>query len=188
VQEEVDARVVERAKRDRGAFGTIYDRYLPRVYAFALVQTGNREDAEDITAQTFERALKALPRYESRGAPFSSWLLRIAANLVIDRGRRGGRVVPLDDESLPESAMPDIASETPDGMVERWEEALWLRRQVDALPADQRRVVELRFWEDRSVREVAAQMGRSEGAIKQLLYRAVQSLRGRIGMEVLPDG
>ncbi|MBV9281318.1 MAG: RNA polymerase sigma factor [Chloroflexi bacterium] len=176
--------LLDRARQDLAAFGEIYDLYLRRVHAFCLSRTGNQEDAQDLTAQTFERALAAIGSYETRGAPLSSWLLRIAANLIADRARRGGRVVPLGEGAPPESASED-EEDDPAALVERWERATWLRRHIASLSQDQQEAIRLRYWEGRSTLEVAQQMGRSEGAIKQLLHRAVGSLRTRLQEEAV---
>src|SRR5436309_2066983 len=87
---QISSDVVERARHDRAAFGEIYDHYLPRVYAFCRLYSASEEDAEDLTAQTFEQALRAIQRYDQRGLPLSAWLLRIAANAAKDRSRRSG--------------------------------------------------------------------------------------------------
>src|SRR5579859_605724 len=114
---EAGADLVERARHDRAAFGEIYDLYVRRVYAFCLSHTGNKEVAEDVTSQTFERALGAIARYEHRGAPLSSWLFRIAANLIRDRGRRESRVVLLGDDPPPESRLEGPSETSPEEWV-----------------------------------------------------------------------
>ncbi len=179
--------LIERARRDRAAFGEIYDLYLRRVYAFCLAHSGGKEEAEDLTAQTFERALDAIDRYQERGVPFSAWLLRIAANVAVDRARRGGRITLLGDQSPPEQDASRSAQLGPEHWVERWERAAWLCAHLATLPEDQRQAIRLRFLEDQAVREVAARMDRSEGAVKQLLHRALTALRGRIHQEARAD-
>jgi RNA polymerase sigma-70 factor (ECF subfamily) len=175
---EASERLIARARRDPEAFGEVYDLYLSRVYAFCRSRTASIEEAEDLTAQTFERALASLDRYESRGAPMSSWLFRIAGNLIIDRGRRSGRFVPMTEDA-PEPASHD-PEDDPEVMVERWERAAYLRDRMAALPADQREAVRLRYWENASTAEIAERLGRTEGATKQMLHRALVTLRGRV--------
>src|SRR5579859_5764866 len=137
--------LIARARYNRTAFGEIYDLYLRRVYAFCLTRTGDPQQAEDVTSQTFERALKAIANYESRGAPMSSWLFRIAANLITDRGRGSGRVRTVDDAALPEQPSLD-PEDDPAVWVERWERAAELRDHMAALPADQQEALRLRYW------------------------------------------
>jgi len=175
--------LVAQARTDRTAFGQIYDLYVRRVYAFCALGGRSREEAEDLTAQTFERALRAIDRYEERGAPFSAWLLRIAAHVVADRARRAeplDAAEPLDDDGGAWDAEPD--------WVVDWEQATWLRGHLAALPEDQRRVVRLRYYEDRSFGDVAVCMDRSENAVKHLLRRALTALRTGIHEEGRDDG
>jgi RNA polymerase sigma-70 factor, ECF subfamily len=183
VYPEADADLIERARHDRLAFGEIYDLYLRRVYAFCLSRSKDQDVAEDLTSQTFERALSAIARYQQRGAPMSSWLLRIAANLIADRGRQSGRFVLLGDDQLPENHLDAPAEPQPEEWVLEWERAAWLRQHISTLPADQQRAVRMRFWEGHSVAEVGQKLGRNENATKQLLHRAVVNLRGKIGQE-----
>lgn len=170
--------LVIRATHDRAAFAELYDLYLPRIYAFCRKYSGTLEDAEDLTAQTFEKALKAISRYEDTGQPFSAWLLRIAANTAVDQSRRRGRT------GL-SSADPDDLQE--DSLVAEWEEAYWLHMHIARLPEDQREAIYLRFYEDQQIAEVGRRMGRSEGAAKQLLRRALRALQLRIADERRED-
>ena len=132
----------------------------------------DRHLAEDVTSEVFQEALANLPRFEWRGAPFAAWLFRIAANAIADRAKRAAR-----ERGTP---APDPADD-PEPARERDEELARLYRRVRDLPADQRRVIEMRFTEEKSIREIAAELGRSEGAVKQLQFRAVRSLRESMG-------
>lgn len=171
-----EAALVARALSEPEAFAALYDRYLLRVYRFALRRLGNHAEAEDVTAQTFHRAFEALDRFEWRGAPFGAWLFRIAHNAVIDR-RRGTPAVSLDGAGEVGFEPVDTGAVPPD-------EALLLQEDLDAawaavarLPALQRRAVTLRFGRDLSHAEVGVIIGRSEAATKQLVYRAMKTLR-----------
>jgi RNA polymerase sigma-70 factor (ECF subfamily) len=179
--------LVERARHDRAAFGEIYDLYVRRVYAFCLSRCKDRFVAEDLTSQTFERALATIERYEQRGAPLSSWLLRIAANLIADRGRQQNRLVFVGDAALPEVDPGRPAEPRPEEWIEQWERAGRLRDHIATLPPDQQRVLKLRYWDGHAISEVAEQMGRNENATKQLLHRAMTNLRGRVGAGNLSD-
>ncbi|MBV9280667.1 MAG: RNA polymerase sigma factor [Chloroflexi bacterium] len=172
---EAPPELIARARHDRAAFGELYDLYLPRVYGLCRTYSGSREEAEDLTAETFERALAAIGRYEDRDIPLSRWLLRIARHVILNHARRAGRTAALGDQALLLPAESDL---------DDWEEAHWLRAHVQALPDDQREVVRLRFYEDQPFRDVAARMGRSEGAVKQLLRRALRGLNLQIQREV----
>ena len=187
---EAEPDLIARARHDRAAFAALYDLYVARVYAFCAVHSASREEAEDLTAQTFERALGAIGRYEERGAPFSAWLLRIAANAAANRARRPA-TIPLHAEhadGATRSPADEAAADAPESWVEEWVCADWIEDHLAALPADQRRVVQLRFYDDLSFDAVAAAMGRSEGAVKQLLRRTLVALHGRIQQEGSRDG
>lgn len=174
MDEEAPPELIARARHDRTAFGELYDLYLPRVYGFCRKYSQTREEAEDRTAETFERALVAIAQYEDRSIPLSRWLLRIAHNVTLNHARGAGREKALSD---PTSL---LAGER---HLEDWEAAHWLRVHVQALSEDQQEAVRLRFYEDQRFRDVATRMGRSEGAVKQLLRRALQSLHGQIQAE-----
>jgi RNA polymerase sigma-70 factor (ECF subfamily) len=163
--------LVEAAQRDPSRFAELYERHFEQVYAFVIRRVRDRDVAEDLTAETFHKALANLGTYESRGAPFGAWLIRIAANAVVDRSTRAAREI-VDSDSLPDAAVaPDV---------DRFDEHARLFRFVDALPADQHSVIVERFVEQRSIRETAERLGKTEGAVKQLQFRAVETLRRRM--------
>lgn len=164
--------LVEAARQDPSRFAELYERHFERVYAYAVHRLRDRSAAEDLTAEVFHKALAGLPRYEWRGAPFGAWLIRIAANAVADRRKRAGREVSSTLQPEP-SVEPEV------DLVEV-ERSAQLFRLVDELPGEQRRVIVERYVEERSIREVAARLDKSEGAIKQLQLRALQTLRARM--------
>jgi len=129
---EASAELIARARHDRAAFGDLYVFYVRRVYAYCLVPTGYREQAEDLTSATFERALRTLNRYEDRGACFSTWLLQIAANTLVEQIRREKRVILMDDISLRAIVEDHALSEITDPaqQVVRWEDADRLQSQL----------------------------------------------------------
>jgi RNA polymerase sigma-70 factor (ECF subfamily) len=172
---EQERRLVERARTDAQAFAALYDRYVRRVYRYAYHRLGTHHEAEDLTAQTFERVLEALPQYEPRGLPFAAWLFRIAHNLVVDRYRVRG--APLSLEELGRSVELDADEHSVEESLAAREtiDAAW--RAVDRLPPLQRRAVVLRFGRDLSHAEIGPIIGRSEAATKQLIYRAMKTLR-----------
>ncbi|MCC6960557.1 MAG: sigma-70 family RNA polymerase sigma factor [Dehalococcoidia bacterium] len=165
-----EAALIAASRTSPDAFALLYDRTQPAVYRFAYSLAGNHTGAEDLTSECYRRALANLHRYEHRGKPFEAWLFTIVRNLARDRGRRRGREVPLLDH--------DEAVETPVTFaIEREERQVVVRTAVRRLPDVQRRVVVLRFGHEWSVRQVADEMGKSEAAVKQLTYRAVNRLR-----------
>ncbi|HEV7678093.1 MAG TPA: sigma-70 family RNA polymerase sigma factor [Candidatus Dormibacteraeota bacterium] len=161
------------AQRDRAAFTPLYERYVDQIYAYAYSLTHHRELAEDVTAATFARAMEELPRFEWRGVPYSAWLYRVAANLVARDKRRPGWI----------ELSPHLrdGEESPEEQAARHDRDAHIRAAVADLPADQRQAVVLRFGGDMRNKEIAAIMGRSEGAVKLLTFRAMTTLRRRLG-------
>src|SRR5262245_51110922 len=160
--------LVEAAQRDPSRFADLYERHFERVYAFVVRRVRDRDAAEELTAEVFHRALAHLSRFELRGAPFGAWLFSIARNALIDRAKLATREV-VDSERVPDlGGGPDADAE-----LDRVDELARLFRFVDDLPGDQRTVIVDRFVEERSIRETAARLGRTEGAIKQLQLRAI---------------
>lgn len=175
--------LVERARADPDAFGALYDRYVDRIYRFAFHRTGGHADAEDVTAQTFHRAFERIGAYEWRGVPFGAWLFRIARNALVDRTRRG-HAVSLDQiadgEPAADDAPCELALEAREALDEVW-------AAVAQLAPMQRRAVTLYYGRDLSHAEVGRRLGRSEAAAKQLVYRAIKTLRGRLATEEVED-
>ena len=166
---EDDRLLVEAAQADPARFVEIYERYVDRIYAFVSRRTGNRAAAEDITSHVFEQALGTIGRFEWRGVPVAAWLFRIASNALADHWReraRGGGDAPV--------GVPDPHE------LEDIDRRIGLSQQVERLPDVQRRVIRMRFVEEKSIREVAAALDRSEGAVKQLQLRALETLRKRM--------
>lgn len=168
-------------ERDAATFGAIYQHHARAVYAYAYTRLGQREDAEDAMCQTFAQAWAAFRRYHDRGVPVQAWLYRIATNVVIDaqRRRRVRAATRLDvDESIL-SYLPD-SSPLPEEVTERKEVYERLQVALRCLSSDHRQVVALRFGLGLSTAETSRVMGRSEGAVKALLHRAVKALRQRM--------
>jgi RNA polymerase sigma-70 factor (ECF subfamily) len=165
-----ERRLVEASQKDSRRFAELYERYFNRVYAFALTRTGNRAAAEDVTGETFRRALQNLARFEWRDVPFSAWLFRIAANAAADLSRRAPRQTPLND-------LPDEQPQLWEARFIEVEERAQLFTLLKRLRKDQQRVIIMRFAQERSSREIAQAIGRSEAAVKALQFRALQNLR-----------
>ena len=168
--------LVEAAQRDHAAFDKLYDRYFDQIYSYVYYHCGNREQAEDITAATFQRGLEDLPNFRWRGVPYSAWLYRVAGNLL-SRDRRRPAWLELQEGRVDEDEVePDAA---------------WLRREasdqlhaaIRALPPDQRQAILLRFFAGMRNKEVGRVMNRSEGAVKLLVFRGVSNLRKALAAE-----
>jgi RNA polymerase sigma-70 factor, ECF subfamily len=165
--------LIAAAQKDPARFTELYEEHFERVYAFVARRLRNRDDAEDVTSEVFRDALANIGKFEWRGAPFASWLYRIASNAIADRWQRAAKEqgTALADDPRDESAHANP---------EEIENRARLFRLAAALPDDQRRVIEMRFAEGRSIAEIARELSRTDGAVKQLQFRAIQNLRASI--------
>jgi RNA polymerase sigma-70 factor (ECF subfamily) len=168
--------LVEAAQSDPAKFDALYELHFERVYASIASRARDRATAEDLTSEVFHKALANLPRYEWRGVSFAAWLLRIAANAIIDHSKRAAREFPAPEDPPEPAADRGLQASESRGV----EYSAQLFRLVKQLPEIQRQVVFERFVEQRSIREIAERLGKTEGAIKQLQLRAVQNLRARM--------
>ena len=166
--------LVERAVGgDTDAFGVLYQRHMDAIYRYVYLRVGDTEDAEDLTEQTFLKAWEALPGYKQRGNPFTSWLYRIAHNVVVDHHRRRRPIL-----STPLAERGDQASRpstTLDQVIQA-EEADTLAAAIAQLPEEQQQIVILRFVEGLRHAEVARIMDKSEGACRVMQHRALAAL------------
>src|SRR4051812_11741965 len=155
---------IEAAQRDPSRFGELYEENFYRVYAYVVRRVGDRHQAEDLTADVFREALAGIGKFEWRGVPFAAWLLRIASRKIADHFQRLGREAgnPVAEPDRPASA--------------EIERRAMLFQLVERLPEAQFRVIYLRFVEQKSIREIAEELGRSDGAVKQLQLRALENL------------
>ena len=172
--------LVEAAQRDPAKFGALYELHFARLYAFVASRVRNRAVAEDVTSEVFHKALANLPSFEWRGTPFAAWLFRIAVNALVDRFKRE-YLEPVEITDSSESKA-NPARRDRGGVLdmEAVEQRANLFHLVDKLPAVQRRVVYERFVEQRSILEIAALLKKTSGAIKQLQFRALQTLRAQM--------
>ena len=167
MSEEYDEKTqVEAAQRDPSRFADLYEQNFYRVYAYIVRRVGDRHQAEDLTADVFREALAGIRKFEWRGVPFAAWLVGIASRVVADYWKRSGR------EAGNPAKEPQVSAEV--------ENSTLLFQLVDRLPEAQFRVIHMRFVEQKSIREIAQELGRSEGAVKQLQLRAIESLRAQM--------
>ncbi len=170
--EEANERLlVEAAQADPARFADLYEINFERVFAYVARRVQDRDLAEDLTSEVFQKALANLSRWRWRGAPFAAWLFRISANAIADRFRQAGKEQPLGE--------PGTTS-TSEREFEAAERRAHLYRLVSQLPDDQRQVIALRFAEEKSIKEIAVVLERSEGAIKQLQFRGLRNLRKQL--------
>ena len=159
--------LIEAAQSNPAQFARLYEHNFVRVYAFFARRVPTRDEAQDLTAEVFHQALACIRNFKWQGAPFSAWLFGIAANVLAHHRRKLTATQPVEEDDL-----------SGDDGIER---SVLLENLVASLPQDQCRVVTRRFVDQKSIREIAQEMGRSEGAIKQLQFRALESLREKFG-------
>ena len=175
-----DADLVILAKDSKEAFGVLYERYVEKIYKYIYYRTGNHQDAEDLAAGVFFRAMGHIGDYTDRGVPFQAWLYRIAHNLVAnwhrDRGRR--KIIPLE-----EFVNSGLSFDAPDSATEDKEERAHLLAAIGRLPDERQQLLYLKFVAGLSNAEVGEILDRTEGAIKSLYHRTLLALRDDIQMQ-----
>lgn len=173
-QRKEELQLVRDAATDAEAFGELYERHVRKIYNYIYYRTGNHHEAEDLTARVFQRALKHIGNFQDQGVPFSAWLYRIAHNLVAnwhrDRSRRP--VVPLEDQLFVRGG-----GAHPEAEAIAEEEQRLLLKAVQQLPEERQQLLILKFVEHLPNAEIGAIMGRTEGAIKSLYHRTLNTLR-----------
>ena len=161
------------------AFGSLYDYYQPKIYRFVLVKVSRREEAEDLTHQVFLQAWQNVKSYEDIGFPFSSWLYRIARNLIIDfyrTNRKESSLEKIDPEYFVVEAEAhfDLADKMD---VEK------VKSAIQRLKPEHQDVIMMRFVEDMPIKEVALATDKTEGAVKLIQHRAIKELKNLLGVK-----
>jgi RNA polymerase sigma-70 factor (ECF subfamily) len=173
-----DERLALEAGSSPTAFGTLYGRHRESVFRYLRARCPNDDDALDLTAVTFERALVAIHKYRPLGAGFAAWLLRIARNAAIDQSRRQrARPAP----AALESAERQPAQDDPEAAAIASDEHRRLRELVRALPEPQRDALALRYAVGLTARQIGAVLGKSEEATQKLIARALAELKEAYG-------
>jgi RNA polymerase sigma-70 factor, ECF subfamily len=181
--------LVARARSDPGAFGELYDFYLPRIYGYVARRIEDRSMAEDLTATTFERALGAVRGDDFRNASFGGFLYRVAANAVVDHVRRERHTIPLGvrardhdgdgDREDAEAVSDESAARAFASAVDRD----MLRRALVRMPESHRRVILLKYFDGLDLDELCAALGCSRPTFAVKLHRALRALRAAVGQE-----
>ena len=175
--DEEDRNLALRAgKGDAAAFGALYDRYVEAVYRYVFYRVRNDADAEDLVSDVFMRALRAIPRYEPRVA-FLAWLYRIARNAVIDRARRSHTQISFED-ALAHPGVDQVVE--PDATILALSDKEAVRGALAKLTPLQQEVIVLRFVEGYSTHEIADLVGKREGTVRGIQFRALEALRALI--------
>lgn len=175
--------LVERAQAgDAEAFGELYDRYVDQVYRYIAYRVGSTQLAEDLTSETFLRALRRISSFTWQGRDVGAWFVTISRNLIADHYKSGRYRLELTTDDVSESSSAPTISGPEAEVLEAMQNKVLLEA-IKKLNAEQQECVVLRFLQSLSVAETAQIMGKNEGAIKALQYRAIRTL-GRL----LPEG
>ena len=157
---------------DKEAFAQLYEEYFDKIYRYIVLKMGNKTEAEDLTQQVFLKSLRSISSFNWKGVPFSSWLYRIAHNLVVDYLRKSSKqnIGSIDNIEAVSDSNPQLE-------VERKLDIEQVLRAARDLTAAQREVISLRFSSDLTIAEVAGIMSKSQGAVKALQHSAIAALR-----------
>jgi RNA polymerase sigma-70 factor (ECF subfamily) len=176
--------LVKQAQKNADAFAELYDQYYPKIFGYVLRRTANLEAAEDITSETFLKALGKLWQFRWRNVPFSSWLYRIATNEINQYFRKSEYKKSISMEELQEQGFELISPHDPESelieaqeKLKQYQDFLEIQERIVRLPAKYQEVIALRFFEQKQIKEITEILGKKEGTIKSLLHRAVEKLR-----------
>jgi RNA polymerase sigma-70 factor (ECF subfamily) len=179
-----EKKLVRAAQKAPDAFAELYDQYYPKIFGYVLRRTTNLEAAQDITSETFLKALRKLWQFRWRNVPFSSWLYRIATNEINQYFRKAEYKKSISMEELQEQGFELISPHDPESelieaqeKLKQYQDFLEIQEKIVRLPAKYQEVIALRFFEQKQINEIAEILGKKEGTVKSLLHRAVEKLR-----------
>jgi RNA polymerase sigma-70 factor (ECF subfamily) len=179
-----EKQLVRQAQKAPDAFAELYDQYYPKIFGYVLRRTTNVEAAQDITSETFLKALRKLWQFRWRNVPFSSWLYRIATNEINQYFRKAEYKKSISMEELQEQGFELISPHDPESelieaqeKLKQYQDFLEIQEKIVRLPAKYQEVIALRFFEQKQIKEIAEILGKKEGTVKSLLHRAVEKLR-----------
>jgi RNA polymerase sigma-70 factor (ECF subfamily) len=176
--------LVRQAQKAPDAFAELYDQYYPKIFGYVLRRTANLEVAQDITSETFLKALRKLWQFRWRNISFSSWLYKIASNEINQYFRKAEYKKSLSLEELQEQGFEPISPHDPEselieaqGKLKQYQDFLEIQGKIVRLSTKYQEVITLRFFEQKQIKEIAEILGKQEGTIKSLLHRAVEKLK-----------
>ena len=177
----LEKELVERAKNDPQAFGVLFDEYYGKIFGYALRRTACVASAQDVTSETFFKALRNIKRFEWRGVAFSAWLYRIAEHEISNMYRGDGHDRVLTDELKHSLELEDPSLEAEaaqaENMIQKQALLLAVNDTLRRLPAKYQEVLALRFFEQKQLSEISQILGKKEGTVKSLLHRGLEKLR-----------
>lgn len=182
--------LIKRAQQDLKVFGEIYDQYYPKIFGYIFKRTANLEIAQDITSETFFKALKNVWQFRWRNISFSSWLYKIATNEINQYFRKGKyKFISLD--ILEKQGFEPISLHNPEvdlieaqQELQRHQDFLICQRKISQLNIKYQEVIALRFFEKKQIKEIGEILGKSDGTVKSLLHRGLEKLRILMAEEI----
>lgn len=177
---EEEKELIRRAKKDSEAFSELYEKYYSQIFGYILKRVADLEIAQDVTSETFLKALKNLWQFRWRNVPFSCWLYRIASNEIVNYFRkRKGKIIALEKISEPLSNdNPEIEFIDAQEELKRHQDFLKAQEKIFKLDFKYQEVIVLRLFEKKQIKEIAEILGKKEGTIKSLLHRGIEKLKG----------
>ena len=176
--------LVRQARKSPDAFAKLYDQYYPKIFGYVLRRSANLEAAQDITSETFLKALGKLWQFQWRNVSFSSWLYKIATNEISQYFRKAEYRKSVSLEELQERGLELLSPHDPESelieaqeKLKQHQDFLEIQEKISRLSAKYQEVIALRFFENKQINEIAEILGKREGTIKSLLHRAVEKLR-----------
>jgi RNA polymerase sigma-70 factor, ECF subfamily len=173
---ENEVEIVAKAKTDDAAFAILYDHYFPRIYGYIFKRVGNREASEDILSATFLKAFANLKKYQSRGFSFGAWLYRIATNNLMDHYRRNKVTAEV---GLEEATASDPAQDDLIAGVEQKQDRAAIEKTLDKLPSRYREIIQLRFFAELEIFEIAETLRISKVHASVLIHRALKCFKDK---------
>ncbi len=178
---EAEQEYIARAQTgDTQAYGKLYDQYAPAIYRFIAAKVATRQEAEDLMHEVFLSAWQKLPTFQEQGFPFGSWLYKIARNRTIDYYRTKKQNASIDDEQAGFDQLPDLGMKV-EAAVDQQFDIDAIKGALSQLNDEQREVIEMRFMSDLSPAEIASIIGKKEGTVRIIQFRALKKLKEIIG-------
>jgi RNA polymerase sigma-70 factor (ECF subfamily) len=173
-----EKKIVEQAKSDEAAFGVLYDFYFPKIYGYVFRRIGNREAAEDIVSNGFLKVFSNLKKYEDRGFTFGSWVYRIATNSLMDHYRRNK---PGMEVVLEEKDGENFSDNNQAASIEKKQDRAAIEKALLKIPEHYREIINLRFFAELEIEEVAVTLKISKPHASVLLHRALNKFKSVCG-------